>query len=219
MIITAILSACAALAAPQHPVSGPAADDAARIRAVEAVFASTTVEWRAHFATQGRSYSPPRLVFIHVPSGHPARGSGYDPRIGLTIDLGDIRAIDEGFGEDASLMTAILVGHEVGHHIQALLQPVRPRGVALDPTRELQADCFAGWWLASAKARATRERQQNHLGTAGLEQALPRLLKLFSDLSGDKKAFISSPPLTPDARLTAIRNGISGSSLALCGAA
>jgi len=79
------------------------------------------------------------------------------------IDEGFERAVLLRTGADGDAALALLVGHEVAHHVQnllgttALVEQARSRSTAALSTRtwtaeELQADCYAGLWMRTAAA-------------------------------------------------------------------
>ena len=139
------------------------------------VILSTTKEWDAAFSAAGRNYAPPRLVLISPPRNHPARGNGYARGI-LLIDAGEIGDIKLLFPAEADALTAVVVAHEVAHHVQALQRAYQPNRPLPDMGPELQADCAAGWWLAQANARSEVETGHPRYRVADLEGQLPRLL-------------------------------------------
>lgn len=194
----------AILAAPSFdlPVSGPSSADTAQVAAIDAVVASATLEWSAAFAPAGRTYVAPRVIYLRVPKGHPARGTGYSPGVGLTVDLADMDAITAEFGADARTLVALIVAHELGHHVQFLLSgSARP---AADPRREQQADCYAGWWLATANARAGVV----HYSVPSLDQQVPELFRLLSrDRAANSEFATSTHGATAD-RIAAFGRGL-----------
>ena len=79
------------------------------------------------------------------------------------IDLSFYDELRRRFGAPGDFAQAYVVAHEIGHHVQRLLgiedrvrqqQAARPdQQNALSVRLELQADCFAGVWAASARGR------------------------------------------------------------------
>jgi predicted metalloprotease len=91
------------------------------------------------------------VLYLRIPAGHPSRGNGYSAGVGLLIDLNDMRGLREINDPDARSVAVLIVAHEVGHHVQALLanegvQPSAATASVLEP----QADCYAGWWIGYA---------------------------------------------------------------------
>ncbi len=130
------------------------------------VLAMTEDTWTEIFAGSGRSYRPPVLVMYtdRVESacglGSSATGPFYCPAdqkiyvdLGFFRDLARMAGIDSG---EFDFAAAYVIGHEVGHHVQNLLDTsdavrraqARSPGEAnaLSVAMELQADCFAGVW-------------------------------------------------------------------------
>jgi predicted metalloprotease len=86
----------------------------------------------------------------------------------LYIDLSFYDTLRERYGAPGDFAQAYVIAHEVGHHVQNLVgtlgdmrqqQQARPaQANALSVALELQADCYAGVWAASADARGIMER-------------------------------------------------------------
>ncbi len=83
------------------------------------------------------------------------------------IDLSFFRELGDRFGAPGDFARVYVLAHELGHHVQNLLgdnQRVRQEEQG-DPSRanelsvrlELQADCYAGVWAASAEERGLVE--------------------------------------------------------------
>jgi predicted metalloprotease len=83
------------------------------------------------------------------------------------IDLGFYQELKDRFGAPGDFAQAYVVAHEIGHHVQKLLD-IEPRvhqAMENDPRRakeysvrlELQADCFAGVWAHSTNERKLLE--------------------------------------------------------------
>jgi predicted metalloprotease len=115
---------------------------------------SAQTYWQTWFAARGRPYRQAGTVFF---SGLTGTGCGaasadvgpfYCPADGrIYIDLGFFQALESrSGGRDAGAAEAYVIGHELGHHVQALLGELSG-----DPTAvELQADCYAGVWMRHA---------------------------------------------------------------------
>jgi predicted metalloprotease len=81
----------------------------------------------------------------------------------IYIDLGFYAELDQRYGAPGDFAQAYVLAHEIGHHVQYLLgtssrvraaQQQNPEAAnALSVRLELQADCYAGVWGASAAAR------------------------------------------------------------------
>lgn len=210
-----MIGAILAVAVGDGPVSGPLAADAGRVAAVDAVISSTTLEWSAVFEADGRSYASPRVVYLRVPEAHPARGSGYAPGLGLTIDLGDIDAIESEFGVEAPALIALIVAHEIGHHVQFLRDGRARRNPG--PAREQQADCFAGWWLAQANARHALSQSAPVYSVPSLNLRIPQLLRLLSGTArGANADFAISSHGSQTDRAAAFGRGLAATTPADC---
>lgn len=148
-------------------------------RVIEAAVASATVEWTAAFSQRGGVYVPPRVIVLDRPEGHPARGAGYSPGVGLILDRGDIDHLMDAFPDDGPSLVALLVAHEVGHHVQFLMgdDPLVQRAA-----RERQADCLAGWWIARAQSRARGSGHPVPYSLGDLRTLLPEAVALLTRL-------------------------------------
>jgi predicted metalloprotease len=93
------------------------------------------------------------------------------------IDLGFFDELSSQFGASGDLAQAYVLAHEYGHHVQNLTGVLRraqsgDTGPQSDAVRvELQADCYAGVWVANALrtgliADITRADIQEALGAA-----------------------------------------------------
>jgi len=83
------------------------------------------------------------------------------------VDLAFFEELAGRYGAPGDLAQAYVIAHEIGHHLQNLtgtLDQVRQgqqaapgQANALSVALELQADCYAGVWAASADARGVLE--------------------------------------------------------------
>lgn len=86
----------------------------------------------------------------------------------LYIDLSFYDTLQDRYGAPGDFAQAYVIAHEVGHHIQNIVgtlsemrqsQQANPtQANALSVALELQADCYAGVWAASADASGIMER-------------------------------------------------------------
>jgi predicted metalloprotease len=153
---------------------GPAPpQSAARTQAkekVSRVLGDTEDVWGSAFKSMGARYEPPRMVIFRGATqsacgrAMAAVGPFYcsaDREVYLDTDFFDKLA---RLGAPGDFAQAYVVAHEVGHHVQNLMgimaqfdqQQQRSDGRtrnALSMRLELQADCFAGIWGASAQKR------------------------------------------------------------------
>ncbi|MEP6833960.1 MAG: neutral zinc metallopeptidase [Gemmatimonas sp.] len=162
----------------QAPATGaPVASSAAENRTVE--FANfmlndTEQTWGEIFTAGGQQYQTPKLVLFRdgIKSAcgfaQSATGPFYCPGDRkVYVDLGFFDELSQRFGAPGEFARAYVLAHEFGHHVQNLLgteqklrraQQENPQsGNALSVAMELQADCFAGIWAASANKRGVVE--------------------------------------------------------------
>ncbi|MDO8860301.1 neutral zinc metallopeptidase [Haliea sp. E1-2-M8] len=135
---------------------------------VAVVLADTEQTWQKIFAASGNRYEEPVLVLFtqRVASACGTASSAVGPFYcpadrKVYMDLGFFQDLDRQLGAPGDFAQAYVIAHEVGHHVQTLLditQQVRASGQgrsaaevnALSVRQELQADCFAGLWGHSA---------------------------------------------------------------------
>jgi predicted metalloprotease len=147
----------------------PRSDFAAR------VLGDTEDFWGKTFAAAGQRYTPPRLVLFRgstrsaCGSASAASGPFYCPGDReVYLDTAFFDELRTRFGAPGDFASAYVIAHEVGHHVQNLLGTMQKfdaqasrldtRGRnALSVRLELQADCFAGVWGASANKRGLLE--------------------------------------------------------------
>jgi predicted metalloprotease len=115
--------------------------------AADAIAADIDAWWSAEFAARGLAYSSPRLELVSEPGTEfcdfidvfyaPA---GYCPaNQTITVSTGFV-------SPDNVVVLLPLISHEWGHHIQNLTDT----GAYAPLEQELQADCFAGAFIAFA---------------------------------------------------------------------
>lgn len=144
---------------------------------VEVILADTEDTWRRIFRSEGLTYNDPGLVTfvgaVHSACGtqRSAVGPFYCPGDNkIYMDLSFFDELSTRFGAPGDFAQAYVLAHEVGHHVQNLLdisdkvQKVRSKvnkaeGNVLSVRLELQADCLAGVWGHHAgEARQLLER-------------------------------------------------------------
>ncbi len=129
---------------------------------VSTVLGSTNAYWDAQFAAMNRTYTPPKLVLFRGETDS-ACGGAYSASGPHYCPLDSTIYLDETFFEDiqAKLNTqggdvaeAYVIAHEVGHHVQDLLDNLDQSGTSNQASvqTELQADCYAGLWASSLKS-------------------------------------------------------------------
>ena len=143
---------------------------------VAAVLGSTEDFWGAYFQKENQTYPAPTLVLFTGQTASPcgtasgATGPFYCPGDKkIYLDMSFFDEMDRGLGAKGDFAQAYVIAHEVGHHVQDVLeilpqahQAMRRRGEdkGADSTAvrlELQADCFAGLWAAKSTITATLE--------------------------------------------------------------
>jgi predicted metalloprotease len=153
---------------PSHPTSPGGAGGDAFLRAV---FDDAQAMWQREFEQIGVQYVPARMTIfrdeVHTACGtQPATvGPFYCPADhGVYLDTRFFDALGQNVGVKlGDFARAYVVGHEVGHHVQTLLEISHrvaladkqdPAGTNARSVRlELQADCFAGVWTHSSYQR------------------------------------------------------------------
>ena len=152
---------------------------------VQSVTRDLNAKWRAKFEDSRYAYSETHVVLYSEPipidgcTGVASPESGpfycgktrtvYYP-LNWVAPRGDKTPVEIG-----DFAVAVILGHEVGHHVQYLL------GILGDPglytiQRELQADCLAGVWVRSVYEQGSLER-------GDVEEAL-EILEDMADLRG-----------------------------------
>jgi uncharacterized protein len=159
-------------ATPSAPpsTSAPAAhpvDEKAQY--VARVLGSTERTWSEIFRANGKQYTKPRLVLFtsatQTACGTGAASTGpfycsVDEKVYIDLEFYD--ELVRRFHAPGNAAQAYVIAHEVGHHVQKLLgtsdkvsalqQSAHSSGEAnaYSVRLELQADCFAGVWIAKA---------------------------------------------------------------------
>jgi predicted metalloprotease len=153
------------------PLGAVALEAAAARAPADMLFQAGQQFWTEEIATLGGQYRPARLAHFTGPArgvcdmqGSVA-GSFYCPAEGtIYIDDAATAALTERARADAGVAVAYVVGHELAHHVQAIIgttavvQQARMRSAPEIANRtlatfELQADCYAGLWLRWANGR------------------------------------------------------------------
>lgn len=142
---------------------------------VGATLASLEDHWGSIFRRNNSSYRPAPLVLFR---GGTATGCGFgDTAAGpfycpadhtVYLDLNFMEELVK-LGGRGDFGLAYVVAHEVGHHVQTLLEPNRiraPKANQESVVTELQADCYAGIWAHYANA------QRDFLEPGDIEEGL-----------------------------------------------
>jgi predicted metalloprotease len=141
------------------PATSPDTDQA---RFLEEVLQDNQAMWVTVFQDAGREYRHTNLVVFNglTESGcggaQAQVGPHYCPADELVyMDLDFLAELQRRFGAAGDTAQAYIVAHEVGHHIQHVLeitQNVQPGDNQASINLELQADCFAGVWLSTLRS-------------------------------------------------------------------
>ena len=130
--------------------------------------------WTDVFQKEGVQYQRARVVLFRDMTqtscgvGQAASGPFYCPADGkVYLDLGFFDELHRRFGAPGDFAQAYVVAHEIGHHVQNLIGTSDKVHEAMQSDRrnaneysvrlELQADCYAGIWAASAAQRGKLE--------------------------------------------------------------
>ncbi|WP_411287090.1 neutral zinc metallopeptidase [Phenylobacterium sp.] len=149
----------------QEGVRGGPADEAGRF--VDVVSGSVDAVWTQEFAKSGQTYRPPAAIVLYdqatgtgCGTGQAAMGPFYCPTDSkVYLDLTFWQELETKFGAGGEAARAYVIAHEIGHHVQTLTGASESsrrqgaRGADSGAVRlELQADCYAGVWVAHAPA-------------------------------------------------------------------
>lgn len=133
------------------------------------VLGSTEQTWSEIFAKSGARYEPTTLVAYTQGTqtacgyGQAAAGPFYCPNDAkIYVDPAFFNELSRRFGAPGDAAAAYVIAHEVGHHVQDLqgtlsqanqlqARASKTEGNAIQVKIELQADCYAGVWAASAR--------------------------------------------------------------------
>ncbi len=165
----------------QEGVRGTTTDQGGQF--VDVIEQSTTDVWSQIFAQEGQTYRRPAAGVIYDQAtgtgcgmGQSAMGPFYCPADQkVYLDLAFWQELESRFGAQGEAARAYVIAHEIGHHVQNLTGEARrvERGSAgADSSSvrlELQADCYAGVWVAHA---ATVSGGQVALDPADIEDGI-----------------------------------------------
>jgi predicted metalloprotease len=159
------------------PIENSPADQETK-KFVSTVLGFTEDAWSDIFASTGREYREPKLVLYTraVESacgfGQSAMGPFYCPADEkVYLDTSFFQDLHNRFKAPGDFAQAYVIAHEVGHHVQNLLdisrqvEAIQQRGSEGQVNQasvrlELQADCFAGVWANHTE----RTQQQSQIG-------------------------------------------------------
>jgi predicted metalloprotease len=147
----------------QEGVRGTPADEAGRF--VDVVAGSVDEVWTQVFQQSGQTYRRPESIVIYDRAtgtgcgmGQSAMGPFYCPSDRkVYLDLSFWQELETKFGAEGEAARAYVIAHEIGHHVQNITgqmergERLGARGAESGAVRvELQADCYAGVWVAHA---------------------------------------------------------------------
>ncbi|MDF3836438.1 zinc metallopeptidase [Cupriavidus basilensis] len=217
----------------QHVPSHPPANDQMTVF-VRKVLGNTERTWSHIFETDlNRQYAPPRLVLFtgSTPTacgtGESAMGPFYCPGDQkVYIDLAFYDELRKRFGAGGDFAQAYVIAHEVGHHVQNLLgvsgkvdAARRRMGEAqanqLSVRVELQADCLAGVWAATAE-----RANQQLLEPGDIEQGLKAAAAIGDDrLQKQAQGYVVPEAFThgtSEQRVRWLRQGLTSGDIRKC---
>jgi predicted metalloprotease len=189
----------------QQPYQQPAGGQARRTgkpsddigRFVSTILGNIEVEWTDIFQKANQTYRKPVLVLYQGQTSaacggaaQSAMGPFYCPNDEkIYLDTSFFREIETRFqgceagSRACQFSQAYVIAHEVGHHVQKLLNilpKVQQQQQSLDKVSanrlqvevELQADCLAGIWASHENARLQREGKPPLVEQGDIEAAL-----------------------------------------------
>ena len=209
--------------APRQAVTPGHVDDSQEelVRFVGFVFDDVQSTWAQEFQKRGATYPETRLVVFT--SGVDTGCGIADASVGpfycpldrkVYIDLSFYRELHRRFGAPGDFAQAYVIGHEVGHHVQNVLGALETHGREGSVEVELQADCLAGAWGASAE-------RQGLLEAGDVEEAMNAAAAIGDDTIQKRTTGRVRPESfthgSAEQRQAAFRRGFRGGSLASCG--
>ncbi|AZG13059.1 KPN_02809 family neutral zinc metallopeptidase [Cupriavidus pauculus] len=198
------------------------------------VLGNTERTWSHIFETDlNRRYAAPTLVLFSgatptaCGTGQSAMGPFYCPADQkVYIDLSFYNELRQRFGASGDFAQAYVIAHEVGHHIQNLLgvsgkvdAARRRMGEAqanqLSVRMELQADCLAGVWAATAQ-----KMNQQLLEPGDIEEGLKAAAAIGDDrLQRQSQGYVVPEAFThgsSEQRVRWLRQGLTSGDIRKC---
>ncbi len=161
---------------------------------VESAASDVNIFWEGFFEANGAPYSSPYLAYIYdepVETGcgisDTSQGPGYcrlDQTFYFPVGWTDSSTGGSYLEEYGDFAVAVIVAHEMAHHVQQQMDilDIQDVGDLLTIESELQADCFAGAWANAAY-------YEDQLEEGDLEEALSAL-----EAAGDPEGTAADDP-------------------------
>lgn len=220
-------------APPSQQAQRPPASDQLSVF-TRKVLGNTERTWEHIFETDlNRRYAPPTLVMFSgatptaCGTGQSAMGPFYCPADQkVYIDLAFYNELRQRFGAGGDFAQAYVIAHEIGHHVQNLLgvsgkvDSARRRmneaqSNQLSVRMELQADCLAGVWAATAG-----KLNQQLLEPGDVEQGLKAAAAIGDDrLQRQAQGYVVPEAFThgtSEQRVKWLRQGLSTGDIRKC---
>jgi predicted metalloprotease len=207
-------------AAPR-PAAAPQ-EEADKKSFVSVVLADTEDVWVSLFRREGKNYQRPKLVLFRgrVDSACGRAGSSVGPFYcpadqKVYLDLSFLQDLSQKLGAPGEFAGAYVIAHEVGHHVQNLLNLTgKDRSNLASVKIELQADCLAGVWAKQTQAT------KNVLEPGDIKIALGAASAVGDDrLQQRSQGYVVPDSFThgsSEQRMQAFQSGYSGGELAAC---
>ncbi|HEX6661281.1 MAG TPA: neutral zinc metallopeptidase [Sphingomicrobium sp.] len=197
------------------------------------VLGSTEQTWGEIFAKSGKSYEPTTMVAYSGGTqtgcgfGQAAAGPFYCPNdTKVYIDPAFFNELSQRFGAPGDAAAAYVIAHEVGHHVQDLqgilneahnlqARGSETEGNAVQVRVELQADCYAGVWAATA-----HDNQGSIIEAGDVEEALRAAEAVGDDtLQKQSQGYVVPDSFTHGSsaeRMASFQRGFKGANPAAC---
>ena len=209
------------VASQRSPASVSNAEDG-RKEFASVVLADTEDVWIEQFRAAGLTYDPPKLVLFQnavrsaCGSANSAVGPFYCPADRrVYLDLSFFDQLSRDLGAQGDFAGAYVIAHEIGHHIQKLLELDRSRRDNRSSVQlELQADCLAGVWAHQTEA------SKDVIEAGDIDEALGAAAAVGDDRLQERSQGYVVPDSfthgTSEQRASAFRKGYSGGRLGSC---
>ncbi len=152
-------------AQPGATTVDPADPEATLVDRTNRIHSDVENTWVDLFRRANREYQASKLVLFTQATQSACGGASAQvgphycpPDQRVFIDLSFFRDLQDRFGAPGDFAQAYVVAHEVGHHVQNVLNIMDRVQNREDSIRlELQADCLAGVWAYTAEQRGLLE--------------------------------------------------------------